>query len=179
MDQSKPKNIRRPPSSDDLDGIDFTIVAALQQNARLSNKELAGRAGLAESTCHERVKRLIERGVFRGFHAEVDAKRLGAGLQALVAVRLARHTGAAVKSFRHAMLGLPEAVAVFHVAGANDFLVHVAVSDSDALRDLILRSFTSRPEIVRVETSLIYEQVRNAAFGTGRFGHQDAAPTSR
>jgi DNA-binding Lrp family transcriptional regulator len=166
MDQSNPKNIRHSGAKDPLDRIDRAIVAALQQNARLSNKELAARVGVAESTCHERVKRLSSAGVLRGFHAEVDAKALGVGLQALVAVRLARHTIAAVESFRRAMLALPEAIAVFHVAGANDFLVHVAVRDSDALRDLILRSFTSRPEIVHVETSLIYEHVRNAGFGT-------------
>jgi DNA-binding Lrp family transcriptional regulator len=65
-----------------------------------------------------------------------------------------------VASFREAMLALDEAVQVFHVAGANDFLVHVAVRDSDALRDLILSAFTARPEVLHVETSLIYEQLR-------------------
>ncbi len=148
-----------------LDRIDREILVALQQNARLTNKELAGRVGLAESSCHERVKRLVQGGVLRGFHAEVDPRVLGTSLQALVAVRLARHTIAAVASFRQAMLELPEAMAVFHVAGANDFLVHVAVRDSDELRDLILRAFTGRPEVVHVETSLIYEHVRNAGFG--------------
>ncbi len=151
----------------DLDRTDRVILAALQQNARLSNKELAARAGVAESTCLERVRRLVSSGVLRGFHADVDPRALGVGLQALVAVRLARHTRAAVESFRRSMLELAEAVAVFHVAGANDFLVHVAVADSDALRDLVLRAFTSRPEVAHVETSLIYEHARNAGFGGG------------
>lgn len=151
-----------------MDRIDHAILAALQQNARLTNKELAARAGLAESSCLERVRRLVSTGVLRGFHADVDPKAMGVGLQALVAVRLVRHTRAAVESFRQSMLALSEAVAVFHVAGANDFLVHVAVADSDALRDLILRAFTSRPEVAHVETSLIYEHARNAGFGTAR-----------
>lgn len=151
-----------------MDRIDHAILAALQQNARLTNKELAARAGLAESSCLERVRRLVSSGVLRGFHADVDPKAMGVGLQALVAVRLVRHTRAAVESFRQSMLALSEAVAVFHVAGANDFLVHVAVADSDALRDLILRAFTSRPEVAHVETSLIYEHVRNTGFGSAR-----------
>lgn len=165
MTEKNPKNIRPMLEPEALDRIDRAILAALQQNARLTNKELAARVGLAESSCHERVKRLMQGGVLRGFHADVDPRVLGTGLQALVAVRLARHTRAAVTSFRQAMLDLPEALAVFHVAGANDFLVHVAVRDSDELRDLILRAFTGRPEVVHVETSLIYEHARNAGFG--------------
>lgn len=160
-----PKKIRGSVPEGPLDRIDRALVAALQENARLSNKELAARVRLAESSCHERVKRLVQRGVLRGFHADVDPRAIGASLQALVAVRLARHTSAAVATFRRAMLELPEAMAVFHVAGANDFLVHVAVADSDALRDLILRAFTGRAEVAHVETALIYEHARTPAFG--------------
>ena len=165
MTEKNPKNIRPVLEPEALDRIDRAILVALQQNARLTNKELAARVGLAESSCHERVKRLVAGGVVRGFHAEVDPRALGVGLQALVAVRLARQTNAAVVSFRQAMLALNEAIAVFHVAGANDFLVQVAVRDSDELRDLILRAITARPEVVHVETSLIYEHARNAGFG--------------
>jgi DNA-binding Lrp family transcriptional regulator len=157
--------IRNPVPAAALDRTDHEIVAALRQNARLTNKELAGRVGLAESSCLERVRRLVGSGVLRGFHAEVDLKALGVGLQALVAVRLSRHTSAAVEAFRRSMLALPEAIAVFHVAGATDFLVHVAVRDSDELRDLVMRAFTSRPEVAHVETSLIYEHARTAGSG--------------
>ena len=167
MDNQKPRKIRSELDPEAIDRIDRAILAALQQNARLTNKELAARVGLAESSCHERVKRLVAGGVLRGFHAEVDPRVLGVGLQALIAVRLARQSNSAVASFRQAMLSLNEAIAVFHVAGATDFLVQVAVRDSDELRDLILRAITARPEVVHVETSLIYEHARNAAFGTG------------
>lgn len=165
MTPQKPKKIRNELALSALDRIDRAILHALQENARLSNKELAARVELAESSCHERVKRLTLAGILRGFHAEVDPRALGVGLQALVAVRLDRHTSHAVAAFRQAVLAHSETVAVFHVAGANDFLVHVAVRDSDALRDLILRAFTARPEVGHVETSLIYEHVRNAGFG--------------
>lgn len=166
MKPETPKKIRKETVLAALDRIDRELLQALQQNARLSNKELAARVGLAESSCHERVKRLVASGIVRGFHAEVEPRALGVGLQALVAVKLQRHTSAAVASFRQAVLAHAETVALFHVAGANDFLVHVAVRDSDALRDLILRAFTARPEVGHVETSLIYEHARNAGFGT-------------
>ncbi|MEM7356382.1 MAG: Lrp/AsnC family transcriptional regulator [Acidobacteriota bacterium] len=140
-----------------LDRIDREIIAALQKNARLSNKELAARIGVAQSTCLERFRRLCDDGVLTGFHADVDPKALGIGLQAIIAVRLGRHSRDLVRSFRAHALGLPEVLAIFHMAGKNDFLVHVAVRDSDHLRDLALSAFTTRPEVAHIETALIFE----------------------
>jgi DNA-binding Lrp family transcriptional regulator len=163
---SKPNIVRPTADYPDLDRIDFDILTSLQQNARITNKDLAKRVGLAESTCLERVRRLVGSRVIQGFHAELDLRAVGVDLQALVAVRLARHTRKAFEAFRKSMLALDQAVSVFHVAGANDFLVHVAVRDSDALRELILDAFTSRPEVAHVETSLIYEHARNVVYGS-------------
>jgi DNA-binding Lrp family transcriptional regulator len=140
-----------------LDRIDFGILRALQKNARLSNKELAARVSLAPSSCLLRVRRLEQEGVLRGFRADVAPAALGIGLQALVFVRLRQHSRRTVRSFRGHALRLPEAVTVYHVAGQYDFLVHVAVRDADHLRDLALDAFTTRPEVVSIETHLIFE----------------------
>lgn len=142
-----------------LDRIDFAIVAALQNDARLSNKELAARVGLAPSSCLERVRRLRHEKVLRGFRAEVDPAALGVGMQALIFVRLARHARKHVQTFRRHALGLPETLALYHVAGHQDFLVHVAIRDANHLRDLALDAFTTRREVARMETHLIFEHV--------------------
>ena len=123
---------------------DFVILAALQNNARLSNKELAARVGLAPSSCLERVRRLREEGVLTGYRAIVEPRALGIAMQALVFVTLARHARQQVKSFRQHALSLPETIAVYHVAGQHDFLVHVGVRDANHLRDLAMDAFTSR-----------------------------------
>jgi DNA-binding Lrp family transcriptional regulator len=143
-----------------LDRIDFELIAALQNEARLSNKELAARVRLAPSSCLERVRRLEGRGVFRGFHAEVDPHVFGIGLQALVFVRLIRHSREKVEAFRRYVLELPEAVGLFHVTGKFDFLVRVAVRDADHLRNLTMDAFTTRSEVSHLETHLIFEHVR-------------------
>ena len=117
--------------------------------------------GLAPSSCLERVRRLEARGVLRGYHAEVDSAALGVGLQAMVAIRLSRHSRAFVDSFREHVLGTPEVRVVYHVAGASDFLLHVAVRNAEHLRELVLSAITVRPEVAHVETALIFEQVRN------------------
>ena len=143
-----------------FDRIDNKILAALQKNARISNKELAATVGLAPSSCLERVRRLQRDGVLTGYRASVDPKALGVGLQAFVAVRMARHSRDLVETFRAHLLTLPEVVSVYHMGGENDFLVHVAVRDANHLRDLALDAFTTRAEVSRMETAVVYEHVQ-------------------
>jgi DNA-binding Lrp family transcriptional regulator len=143
-----------------LDRIDRSIVALLAKNARLSNKELAARVGLAPSSCLERVRRLIAGGVLRAFHAEFDPAALGYSLEAMVAVRLHQHTRENYTRFRAYLLDLEEVVAVYHMAGENDFLVHVMARDAHHLRDMAIDRFISRAEVGHIETWLMFEHVR-------------------
>jgi DNA-binding Lrp family transcriptional regulator len=107
------------------------------------------------------VRRLTAAGVFRGFHAEVDPAALGHVLQAMITVRLRRHARREVVAFRAHLLALPEVLAIFHVGGSYDFVVHVAVRDSNHLRDLAMDSFTARPEVGQMETHFIFEYTRS------------------
>jgi DNA-binding Lrp family transcriptional regulator len=147
-----------------LDRTDDAILRILQNDARLSNKELAARVHLAPSSCLERVRRLREKKVLRGFHAEVDPGALGIGLQAMIAVRLRQHSRDVFESLRERFLALPEVVSLFHVGGAEDFLVHVAVRDTEHLRTLAWEGFTARPEVAHIETSLIFEHARSTVL---------------
>lgn len=143
-----------------IDRIDAEILRALQKNARLSNKELAARVGLAPSSCLERVRRLAEEGAFVGFHAELEPHLIGVGLQALVTIGLAHHTRGDLDSFRSHVLALPEVIALYHLTGKADFLLHVAVRDLDHLRELVISAFTVRSEIDHMETAVIYQHLR-------------------
>jgi len=142
-----------------LDRTDRAIIAALQKNARSSNKELAARVGIAPSTCSERMRRLEQEGVFIGFHAAVDPRVLGIGLQAMIAVRLRRHAADEVDAFERHALGLAEVVSLSHVTGPNDFLVHVVVRDADHLRHLAVTGFTTMREVDHIETAIIFKHV--------------------
>jgi DNA-binding Lrp family transcriptional regulator len=158
------------------DRIDFGIVAALQKDARLSNKELAAQVGLSPSSCLERVRRLRAAGVLRGFHADVDPGALGFRLEALIAVRLKRHARLIVEAFRAHVLALPQVLALYHLGGRDDFLVHVAVRDTEHLRDLAY-SFTTRRDVVHLETSIIFEHSRRLATLADDVQHE--APARR
>ena len=140
-----------------MDEIDFEILALLQNDGRISNKVLAAEVGIAPSTCHERLKRLSESGALRSVHGVVDPQILGVGLQAFYMVELVKHDRDVVETFRREALALPEVHQVFLVSGKFDFLIHVTVRDTDHLKDLALDAFTGRPEVTRIETSLIYD----------------------
>jgi len=148
-----------------LDRTDHLILAHLQHNARLSNKELAAKVGLSPSSCLARVRRLEGAGVLRGYHAEVALEAFGVTLQAMVAVRLEKHVRAAISAFERHLGTLPEVLAWHHVAGANDYLVHVAVRDAAHLREFVLTAFAGRTEVAHLETNLIFSHRRNIAFG--------------
>ena len=145
-----------------LDRIDYEILALLQNNARISNKEIARKVGLAASTCLVRIRVLQTAGVITGFHAEINPESLGVGIQAMIAVRLIRHFKPDVDAFRSHALGLPEVVQLYHVAGPIDFLVHVWARNSNHLRELAMTAFTSREEVAHIETELIFEHIRSA-----------------
>lgn len=141
----------------ELDATDRRIIELLQKDGRQSNKALAAAVGIAPSTCSERVQRLRDAGVFRGFHADVDPAALGVGLQALVTVRLRRHAEELVASFWDHIGAMDEVTSAYHLSGGNDFLCHVVVRDSEHLRRVAVSGFTSLPEVSRIETSIIFD----------------------
>lgn len=143
---------------------DIQIIKILMKNARITNKALSERVGLSQSGCLERVRRLEERGVIRGYHAEIPPQAAGVGIQALVGVRLRRHTRRVVARFRSYALALPEVVSLFHVTGDFDFFVVVAARDMDHLRDFGLDSLTTRPEVLQIRTSLMFEAIRRPGW---------------
>src|SRR5215211_7659675 len=160
-----PKDRRTPgpapwPAPGGLDEVDRELVRLLTVDGRMPNNALAEAAGIAPSTCLTRVRALRERGVIRGFHAEVDLAALGRPIQALVAVRIGAHSRDEIDRFRKRVPGLPGVLSLFHVSGANDYLLHVTAASPDELREFVLDHLTADPAVVHAETSLIFEHVR-------------------
>ena len=143
-----------------LDDIDRAILTELAADGRLPNNALAERVGIAPSTCLTRTRALRDCGAIRGFHAEVNPAAVGLPLQALVSVRLAAHERPAVDAFRARSVRLPGVVSVFHVAGAEDYVLHVRAASGDALRDFVLDHLAVDPAVQHTQTSLIFEQAR-------------------
>ena len=148
------------PDLPDLDRTDFAILRLLQNDARLSNKEIADAVRLAPSSTHERIKHLWDIGALRGFHADVDPRALGVGIEALLMIELSKHKRANVDSFMNDVATIPEVRSAFLLTGRWDVIVHVVALDIEHLKNLALDKFTSRPGVTRIETSIIYDAKR-------------------
>ncbi len=155
----------------EVDRVDMAILDALAADARISNQRIADRVGIAPSTSLARLRSLRERGVIRGFHAEVDLGALGRPLQALIAVRLAVHAREQIDTFTRAVSQVPGVLMVFHLTGVTDYLVWVAASDPQQLREFVVDHLATHPAVAHAETSLIYEHRR----GPGIWGAADPA----
>lgn len=140
-----------------LDRIDAEILRLLQNDARLSNKQIAAAVGLAPSSVHDRLKRLWAEGVLTGLHAEVAPQAMGVGLEALLMIELAKHERATVDRFLDEIVEIPEVRSAHLITGRYDLVVHVVARDTRHLKDLALDRFTNRPGVTRIETSIIYE----------------------
>ncbi len=146
------------------DRTDFAIIKALQNDARISNKDLAEKVGLAPSSCLERVRKLRQAGVIRSFAVEIDQASLGIGLQAIITVQLFKNAQSeGLFNLRQEIMSRPEVVQLFHVAGVKDFLVHIVVRDVNHLKQVGYDVF-QRPEISHIETAIIFDHDRATAY---------------
>jgi DNA-binding Lrp family transcriptional regulator len=144
-----------------MDELDASIVRILQSDARLSNRELARRLGVAPSTALERVRSLTTRGVIRGYGADVDLAALGRKAEALVSVQLRHHQRASYESFRETVGSWPEVVTLFVVSGGSDIVLHVAVRDAERLHSFLVDRLATRPEVSRFQTSMVFQRLHN------------------
>jgi DNA-binding Lrp family transcriptional regulator len=143
-----------------MDAIDRRILEILVEDARIPNSRLAELAGIAPSTCLVRVRGLRERGVIRGFHADVDPAALGLPLQALIAIRLSVHSREQIEGFTDHVRKLDAVLSIFHMTGETDYLLLVAAQDAHGLREFVVEHLASDPAVAHAQTSLVYEHVR-------------------
>ncbi|SED48295.1 DNA-binding transcriptional regulator, Lrp family [Rhodococcus jostii] len=152
-----PKDVRPAVHLDDVDRI---LLDQLSRDARTPNNALAAMAGIAPSTCLGRVRSLVERGVIRGFHADIDPATLGRDLQAMIAVRVQASARQHLGKLSQQLALLEQVLNVYFIAGADDYLIHVATSSSEELRRFVLDHLSAHPAVASTETILIFEHVR-------------------
>ena len=156
---SQPKDVR--PA--DLDDVDRRILALLHADARLPNSAVAEAVGIAQSTCHGRVRRLQDVGVIRGFHADIDPAAIGLPLQAMISVSLQAGARGKIRKFVEQIRTRPQVIDVYFLAGADDFILHVAARDTDDLRSFVVDNLNADADVAGTQTSLIFEHLRGAA----------------
>lgn len=153
-----PKDVRA-----EVDDIDRRILTALHSDARMPNSALAELVGIAPSTCHGRVRRLQEMGVIRGFYADIDPAAIGLTLQAMISVNLQFNARGKIRNFIQQIRSKPQVMDVYFLAGADDFILHVAARDTDDLRKFVVENLNADADVAGTQTSLIFEHLRGAS----------------
>jgi DNA-binding Lrp family transcriptional regulator len=147
----------------DIDPVDRRILTVLHADARISNSALAELIGIAPSTCHGRVRRLQELGVIRGFYADIDPAAIGLTLQAMISVSLQSNARGKIRNFIQHIRSRPQVMDVYFLAGADDFILHVAARDTDDLRAFVVENLNADTDVAGTQTSLIFEHLRGAS----------------
>ena len=144
-----------------LDKLDRQILAELQQDARVSNKELARRVNLSPPATHGRVKRLEENGYIRNYVALIDHKKVDYDMLGFVRVSLQLHDLDQVTGFHDAIRQMPEVLECHHVTGDYDYLLKVMAHNTDDLENFLVRCLTPIPGVAQIHTSLVLREVKN------------------
>ena len=141
-----------------LDDLDLAILAALEDNARISVSELARRLEAPSSTIRDRMRGLEQDGVILGYTAVIDPARLGLGIKAIIQVT--RDQRFSLEDFHHEPAGFPEITNVQLVTGETDELITVHASDVEHLKEIIYEKVGSLPGLTRSNTAIVLEETR-------------------
>ena len=144
-----------------IDGTDAAILRILQENARTSNAEIGRQVGLATSAVFERIRKLEERGVIRGYTAIVDPKSLDAGLLAFIQARAEERVG--TQATAEALARIPEVLEVHHIAGEDCAIAKVRVKDTDALAKLLREDFGKVTTLKSTRTTIVLETIKESS----------------
>jgi len=145
-----------------VDDVDRSILAVLDQDGRISNAELAERVGLSPSPCLRRVRRLERTGVISGYRAIIDPAAINRSLKVLVGVRLVRHARTDVVAFENAVIELPEVQCTYHVAGNFDYILQVEVADLPAYEHFHAHRLAALPSVAAVTSYMTMKTLTRA-----------------
>lgn len=144
-----------------MDRIDRMILSALQDNARISNIDLASEVGLSPSACLRRVSLLEKSGVIQGYHADLSLEELGHSVLVLVHITLHGQSAEMMADFEAAVQKVPQVLACFLVAGENDYLLRIAAKSVGDFSRIHTHFLSSLPHVLRMESNFVMRTVMN------------------
>jgi DNA-binding Lrp family transcriptional regulator len=146
-----------------LDRYDVAILRELQQDARLSNTELASRIGLSAAPTWRRMRWLETQGYITGYRAELDRRLIGLGVLAFVRVETERSGGDSMRTLEAQIRTLPEVIACHYVSGAGTFELQVMATDLDAYARFSVDTLLNLPNVKDIHTSFSLGEVKAGA----------------
>ncbi|HEY5609118.1 MAG TPA: Lrp/AsnC family transcriptional regulator [Alphaproteobacteria bacterium] len=145
-----------------LDAIDLHILRDLQDNGRMTNVELAHRAGISPPPCLRRVRTLERSGCIRGYHADIDPQALGFTVTVYAQVGLHSQAEADLQAFEKRVTAWPEVRECHMLAGETDFLLKIVATDWDAYQRFLTTKLTPAPNVSVVKSALAIRTAKRA-----------------
>lgn len=146
-----------------LDDIDYKLLSLLQENARLTTKELAARVNLSTTPVYERIKRLESEGYIRGYVAVLDPDKLNLGFAVYCNVKLDRHSYGAVNEFMSVVRDIPAVTECYNMAGATDFLLKIYAPDMKYYRRFVMEVLGRIESIGSVASTFVMNEVKRTS----------------
>jgi Lrp/AsnC family transcriptional regulator, leucine-responsive regulatory protein len=155
--------------NDGLDQIDTGILQLLQQDARLTHKEIAYKLNRSVTPIHVRVRRLQEEGYIKRYTAIVNPKKVGINLIAYTQVQLKEHSQEKLKGFQAEVVKLKEVMECYHLTGIFDFLLRIAIRDMEEYNDLLINKLSKLPDVGTMQSFFVMSEAKHeTAYALGK-----------
>lgn len=148
-------------SMDTLDKTDLQILRTLQEDARLTTKELAARVGLSSTPVFERLKRLENHGYIKKYMAVVDAGKLNRGFVVFCKVKLLRMNREIALEFTRMVQNIPEVTECYNTSGSTDYLLKIHASDMESYQDFLIHRLGTLESLGSVESMFVMNEVKH------------------
>ncbi|MGJ4882502.1 MULTISPECIES: Lrp/AsnC family transcriptional regulator [unclassified Bradyrhizobium] len=146
-----------------IDSFDLRILAALQDDGRLTNQELADIAGLSASQCSRRRMRLEQDGVIAGYRAQLASQALGFELIAFIQITLATHSPDNAQKFRALVNRVDDIQEAYALTGDSDYLLKVVLRDLKSLSDIVNNVLMPHQSVAHVRSSIVLDRLKESA----------------
>ena len=143
-----------------LDAIDRRILHHLQENARISNVELARAVGLSPSPCLRRVRDLEEAGIVKEYVTLIDPAAADLPVSVFISVTLDKQVEQDLEVFESAVRDLPEVMECYLMTGDADYLLRVVIADLEAYKSFLMDHLTRVPGVANIRSSFALKQVK-------------------
>jgi DNA-binding Lrp family transcriptional regulator len=145
-----------------LDSTDHRILQLLQENAKHTIKEIAGKMGMTTTPVYERIKRMEEDGYIKNYVAILDQQKVGLGITAFCHLNLRGHQQAYQESFEEQIKKFPEVVECYHLAGAHNYVLKIIVPSMAAYQYFLNQKLAALDHIVQVQSSFVLSEVKHS-----------------
>ncbi|WP_436514456.1 Lrp/AsnC family transcriptional regulator [Ekhidna sp. To15] len=147
----------------DMDATDRKLILLLQENGKLTMKELSSKLGLSITPIYERLRRLERNGLITGYHAAVNPKKAGFGFEVFSSVTLESHKSDFLREFEIEITKFPEVLECYHLAGSFDFLLKVLVKDMDDYATFVNKKLAKLNNVRLVQSMMVLKKIKQTA----------------